>query len=77
MEFTRKDTAFQGYSVPKDRLPSPVAIRQAEAWAKRAFKDQEFHAKSEFFTEVSYLSGEDNDFLEIYPMKVVSYLAVS
>ena len=79
MQFTRAEMTFQGYSLPKYVNPhaNPFAVKQSEAWANRAFKDQEFCARSEYFVEISFLSGEDNDFLQVYPMRVVSYLAVS
>lgn len=63
MRLTNNDFAFQGYSQLKDK-PSFNA---------RLLKKWEREAEEQFWIEETFLSGEDNDFLEVYPQRVTIY----
>lgn len=63
MEFTRNDMTFQGYTIPKVKAN----------WNAMLLRKWEREAEEQSWIEHTELSGEDNDFLEVYPMQVTIF----
>jgi hypothetical protein len=63
MQLTSNDFKFQGYTVAKEK----------PTWTVWQLKKWEREADYQSYIEYMKLDGEDNDFLEVYPMPVIIF----
>jgi hypothetical protein len=63
MILSRNDFSFQGYTQAKEK----------PQWTAWQIKKWEREADEQTWIEYSELSGESNDFLQVEPMRVITY----